>query len=240
VVLAPGAWLTRIAIPGAGHLTTIASGTEGENAARWIHLYAATILLVVIVPRMALALLAWTTARRGRHSFPIALEDPYFQRLLRGWRQGTARIAAAAYSYDVPRVNADGLVQLLTRALQSTVDVHWLPATAYGADDVPALPAPLTAAVAVFNLGATPERETHGAFARALAAAPGDGALRVSIVDTSEFVERFGGEARRVAERQDNWRRVLAEAGVDALFVRLANPDLARDGAELARRLDRG
>jgi len=239
VVLAPGAWLTRIAIPGAGHLTTIAGGTEGENAARWIHLYAATILLVIIVPRMALALVAWTAARRRQRSFPLALEDPYFQRLLRGWRHGTARIAAAAYSYDVPRVNADGLVQLLTRALQSTVDVHWLPATAYGADDVPVLPASLTAAVTVFNLGATPERETHGAFARALATGPGDGAPRVSIVDTSEFVDRFGADARRVAERQDNWRRVLADAGVDALFVRLANPDLARDGAALARRLDR-
>jgi hypothetical protein len=162
-----------------------------------------------------------------------------FDNLLRGWRQGTARIAAAAYSYDVPRVNAEGLVQLLTRALQSAVDVAWLPATAYGDDDVPALPASLTAAVAVFNLGATPERETHGAFAQALAAGARDGALPVSIVDTSEFVDRFGAEPRRVAEREDNWRRVLAEAGVEALFVRLANPDLARDGAELARRLDR-
>jgi hypothetical protein len=101
------------------------------------------------------------------------------------------------------------------------------------------MPVSLTAAVTVFNLGATPERETHGAFARALATGPGDGAPRVSIVDTSEFVDRFGADARRVAERQDNWRRVLADAGVDALFVRLANPDLARDGAALARRLDR-
>ncbi|HSU42640.1 MAG TPA: DUF2868 domain-containing protein, partial [Casimicrobiaceae bacterium] len=53
-VLAPGAWLTRIPIPGEAHLQGIGSASAGENAAPWIHLYAATILLVVIVPRLVL------------------------------------------------------------------------------------------------------------------------------------------------------------------------------------------
>lgn len=239
VVLAPGAWLTGIAIPGAAHLRTIGGGSEGENAAGWIHLYAGTILLVVIVPRLALAISAWLAERRQQRAFPIALGDAYFRGLLRGWRQGIARIAAVAYSYDVPKVNAEGVVKLMTRALQSTVDVHWLPGTAYGADELPALPASLTAVIVVFNLAATPERETHGAFARALAAGRTDAAPLVALVDTSDFVERFGGEPRRVAQRQDAWQRTLAAAGLDAVFARLANPDLARDGAALAARLAR-
>jgi hypothetical protein len=209
-----------------------------ENAARWIHLYAGTILLVVIVPRAALAIGAWIAERRQQLAFPIALADPYFQGLLRGWRQGTAQIAALAYSYDVPKVNAEGVVKLMTRALQSTVDVQWLPVTAYG-DDLPALPASLSAVVVVFNLAATPERETHGAFARALAAARTGAAPVVTLVDTSDFVERFGGEPRRITERQDTWQRTLAAAGFDPVFARLANPDLARDGAALAARLVR-
>jgi hypothetical protein len=239
LVLAPGAWLTNIAIPHAAHLRTIGGGSDGENAARWIHLYAGTILLVVIVPRAALAISAWIAERRQQRTFPIALGDPYFQGLLRGWRQGTARIAAVAYSYDVPKLNAEGIVKLMTRALQSTVDVQWLPVMAYGADDLPALPASLTAVIVVFNLAATPERETYGAFARALAAGPTDAAPVVTIVDTSDFVERFGGEPRRIAERQETWQRTLAAAGFDPVFARLANPDLARDGVALAARLGR-
>ena len=237
IVLAPGAWLSGIAIPDAGHLRTIDGGSAGENAAQWIHLYAGTILLVVIVPRVALAVGAWIAERRRQRTFPIALGDPYFQGLLRGWRQGTARIAAVAYSYDVPRVNADGIVKLMTRALQSSVDVQWLPVTAYGADELPALPAPAAAIIIVFNLAATPERETHGAFARALAAARADAGSVVALVDTSDFFERFGGEPRRIAERQETWQRMLAAAGIDAVFARLAKPDLAHDGAALAARL---
>ena len=75
--------------------------------------------------------------------------------------------------------------------------------------------------------------------ARALAAGAADATPVVTIVDTSDFVERFGGEPRRIAERQETWQRTLAAAGLDPVFARLANPDLARDGAALAARLAR-
>ena len=237
VVLAPGAWLTGIAIPGAGHLQTIGGDSAGENAAQWIHLYAATILLLVIVPRIALAAVAWLAQRRHADAMPLPLRDPYFQALLRGWRQGTARIAAVAYSYEIPPVNAEALAQVLTRALQSTVDVDWLPVTAYGADEMPRIePVAPTAIVAVFNLGATPEREAHGEFVRALAALAGAHVPLIAIVDTSEFVARFGDQPRRIAERTGNWQRALAAAGSEPLFMQLARPDVARDGAALALR----
>jgi len=235
VVLAPGAWLTGIAIPGADHLQTISGDGAGENAAPWIHLYAATILLLVIVPRLALAAVAWIAQRRRADAMPLSLRDPYFQGLLRGWRQGTARIAALAYSYAIPKVNAEGLAQVLTRALQSTVEIDWLPVTAYGADDVPRIESPApTAIIAVFNLGATPEPEAHGEFVRALAALKGAHAPLIALVDTSEFVARFGDQPRRIAERTDSWLRALAPAGCEPLFIQLARPDVARDGAALA------
>ena len=233
VVLAPGSWLTGIAVPGAAHLQAIGAGSAGENAAPWIHLYAATLLLVVIVPRLVLAALAWAAERRQQARFPLALAEPYFQRLLHAWREGTARVAAVAYSYAIDKPNAEALTRLLTRAFESAVDLQWLPQAAYGADDVPSLPPPpLAAVVVVFNLNATPERENHGAFADALRDALAGRAPLTAIVDTSDFDGRFGATPR-ADERRHAWEQVLGDAGVAPLFVRLADPDVAAAAAML-------
>ena len=236
VVLAPGAWLTGMAIPDAAHLQAIGGDSAGENAARWIHLYSATIAAVVVVPRLALALAAWLAQMRIAKSMPLSLRDPYFQGLLRSWRRGSARIAAIAYSYAIPTANAQGLAQIATRALQSTVVIDWLPTIAYGTDDVPQIgSASETAVVVIFNLGATPERETHGAFVRALAPLTPSVPL-IAIVDTSEFVARFSDQPRRISERTESWQRMLGDIDCAPLFIELAHPDVARDGAALALR----
>ena len=237
VVLAPGSWLTGIAVPDAAHLQAIGAESAGENAAPWIHLYAATLLLVVIVPRLSLAAFAWAAERRQQARFPLALAAPYFQRLLHAWREGTARIAAVAYSYAIATPNAEALARILTRAFESAVDVQWLPPAAYGADDVPSLPPPpLAGAIVVFNLNATPERENHGAFAGALRAVLAGLAPLMAIVDTSDFDARVGATSR-ADERRRAWEQVLEEAGVAPLFVRLADPDVAAAAATLTTRL---
>lgn len=239
VALAPGSWLTGIPIPDAAHLATLAGTGAGENAAPWIHLYAATILSIVVVPRLALAGAAWLAERRLTRAFPVSLGERYFQRLVAAWRLGSARVAAVSYSFAVPKQSAEGLARLLTRVFQSAVDVRWLPAVAYGADDLPELPAsPLAAAVAVFNLGATPERENHGAFAQALIAKLAGRAPLIAIVDTSDFAARFTANPSRMAERQSAWQQVLAEHDVEVLFVRLAEPDLRAAAAALATRFE--
>jgi len=236
VVLAPGSWLTGIAVPGAAHLQTIGAASAGENAAPWIHLYAATLLLAVIVPRLVLAGFAWVAERRQQARFPLALTEPYFQRLLHAWREGTARVAAVAYSYAIAKPNVGALTRLLTRAFESAVDVQWLPQAAYGEDDVPTLPPPpLAAVVIVFNLNATPERENHGAFADALRAALAGRAPLAAIVDTSDFDVRFGATSR-ANERRHAWEQVLGDAGVAPLFVRLADPDVAAAATTLTTR----
>jgi hypothetical protein len=239
VVLAPGSWLTGIAIPDAQRLQAIAGPGAGENAAAWIHLYAATLLAVLVVPRLALAALAARRERRLAQAFPLALAHPYFERLLRAWREGTARIVAVPYSYAVQPPHAQGLANVLTRAFEAPVDVAWLPPTPYGADDVPDVAARSpTLAVMVFPLAATPEAETHGAFASALAAQLAGRASLVAVVDTSGFADRFTDAPRRSAEREAAWKALLARHGIDALFVRLAQPDVAAAAASLAAALE--
>ena len=88
---------------------------------------------------------------------------------------------------------------------QSTVEVGWLPVIAYGADDLPriAVDAARPRSSSVFNLGATPERENHGAFSRALASASRGRARRSLRSSTRRSSStRFGGNPRRIAERQ--------------------------------------
>ena len=238
-VLAPGAWLTGIPIADATHLQAIGAQSAGENAAPWIHLYAATILLVVIAPRAALAWLAAVRERRRANAFPVDVGEPYFQRLLRAWREGTARVVALPYSYDVGAANAHGLAAVATRAFESNVDIAWAPAVAYGADEIPPIAAtPASAVVALFSLSATPEQETHGAFVDALVTSVTDHAAVIAVIDTSDFVERFGADSRRVAEREAAWQRMLAERHVDPLFVRLADPDIAGAASALTKRLE--
>lgn len=234
-VLAPGAWLTGIAVPDADHLQAIAGGTAGENAARWIHLYAATILLIVIVPRLALAGVAWMREHRMARRFPVALDAAYFQRLLHAWREGAARIAVVPYSFDVPVANRDGLTKLMARVFDAGVDIAWRAPIAYGDDTSPDLPPPpLAGVVALFNLTATPERENHGAFIAALAARAAGHAPLTAIVDSSDFVQRFRAEPRRTEERETAWRQALEAEGIEPLFVRLVDPDLRQAGAVFA------
>jgi hypothetical protein len=238
VVLAPGAWLTGIAIPDANHLEAIGGATAGENAAQWIHLYAATILLVVIVPRLMLAGIAFLRERRLSRRFPISVGNAYYQRLLDAWREGTAQVIAQPYSFEVSPAARDGLSKLMARVFESGVDVAWRDSTPYGDDSPPQLsPSGLAAAVAVFNLTATPERDNHGAFIDTLRSAAGHAPL-IAIVDISDFVDRFDGDPRRIGERERAWRQMLEAHRIEPLFVRLVDPDLHEAAVMLSSRLE--
>ncbi|HEX4943629.1 MAG TPA: DUF2868 domain-containing protein, partial [Usitatibacteraceae bacterium] len=54
--LQPAAWLTGQPLPSAGGIAALRWGGNGtgENAARWIHLYTATVMLSVVIPRLVL------------------------------------------------------------------------------------------------------------------------------------------------------------------------------------------
>lgn len=236
IVLAPGAWLTGIAVPDAAHLATIGADSAGENAARWIHLYAATLAAVVIVPRLVLAAVGWIGERRLERRFPLPLAHAYFQRLLHVWHEGAAKVAVLPYSFDASPSVREGLGKLMARVFDANVDVGWCASTPYGSDALPDFPQSASV-VALFSLSATPEPENHGAFVDALQR---HGAARpVAIVDTTDLVDRMSADPRRIAEREAAWRQMLEAHGVEPLFVRLVEPDLREAGTALATRLER-
>ncbi|HEX7327368.1 MAG TPA: DUF2868 domain-containing protein [Casimicrobiaceae bacterium] len=253
IVLAPGALVTGLTVPGADELARVGPGSAGANAARWIHLYAGTLLVVVIVPRLVLAAVAWTGAIRASRRFPLALDAPYFRRLARAWRSGTTHVRVIPYSYDAPARSRAGLEAVLTRALETPIDSTWTEPVRYGddppADDSPGIDprgndsrgnaAAPADAIALFNLSATPEVENHVAFVTALAHGRDAAAAPIVIVDTSEFAARFHGQPGRIAEREAAWRDAFESASMTPIFMRLAAPDLDADAAALAAELGR-
>jgi Protein of unknown function (DUF2868) len=242
-VLGPASALTGIGIPDAQHLAELRAGVgEGENAAPWIHLYAATVALVVLLPRALLALWAWYSERRLVRRFPVRLDDAYFQRLLRGYREEVAHVRVVPYGYTPSPRATLALNELVGRVLGSQRALEVATSVPFGGED--AIPddvaaAPLALAVALFALTATPEPEHQGAFVRAIAGWLPRGAVLTAIVDESGFAARFADDPQRRKERRNAWRQMLTAQSIEPVFVELEAADLDRGERELAQALDR-
>ena len=63
-VLTPAVWLSGTSFPNAIHLSQMQFPAHaGENAGRWIHWYAITVCLIIVLPRVVLA---WLSHRRAK------------------------------------------------------------------------------------------------------------------------------------------------------------------------------
>lgn len=230
-LLGPAAWLSDIALPDAAGFAALrlSSGTGGENAARWIHLYAITLGLVVVLPRTVLAGVAAWRARQLSRKLPLALGDAYFQRLLPRHAGAAQSVHVLPYSYQVPGDALAGVRQAIEVALGSAVDVALRPTLPMGSEagtegDIDALlPPPGTPVALLFAATATPERETHGALVTRLAARLRDaGGRLVVVVDLSGLRRRIapGAEgAGRIARRRAAWEALGRETGVTFAFA---------------------
>ena len=237
-VLGPAAALSGIGLPDAATFAAlrIAPGAPGAPApaAPWMHLIALTLALVVVVPRLVLALACGFAAAWRSRRFPLPLGEPYFQRLLRLGAGSAARVVVVPYAATPSPQATLGLRALLAATLGNTshLDVRIAPLVPFGAEDVAPgeIAADTTHAIALFDLGATPEAEHQTRFLRTLAAALPPGAALAAIVDASAFARRFSGLDGRVAERREAWRLWSEGAGTAAVTVDLESADAA--GAE--------
>ena len=237
----PGSAVSGIPVPTVADLEAMrTSGAPASaNAAQWLHLIAATVAVVVIVPRLLLAAWDGMLERYRASHVVVPLDEPYFQRMLRGFRGGSLRVTVVPYSYRVPQPSLAGLQALVSRAFGGSASLVVSSPVAYGDEGTPAMPKIDGAgpAIALFNLAATPEREAHGAFVDELAAGAGPHPTIV-LVDDGPFRERAGDDAARLDERRRSWRELFAERGVEPLFVDLRAPDLAAVEAEIEARLE--
>ena len=121
IVYGPSSAATGIAIPDVAHLEAIRwqDGRGGERAANWMHLLTASVALFVVLPRLALVVLATLTVwRRSFATAPPPSLVPYFRKVFGG--EGVlvrTTVAVIPYAYEPATTSLDQLRRLLTLAL---------------------------------------------------------------------------------------------------------------------------
>ena len=237
IVLSPGAVVTGIPLPGVPEIEAI-QAPGSENAARWLHLMAGTVASVVVVPRLLLAFFALMVERYRSTHLPVALDDPYFQRVLRDFRGAPARVRVVPYSYTPAPSAAAGLERLLARVFGNGVALTIAAPLTYGAEPMPAAAlSESTRVIVLFNAAATPEADVHGAFLASLSSAAASADSPIALVDESVLRSRWAVDPTRFEDRRRAWREVCAERRTACAFVDLAASDAAEAEAVFERAL---
>lgn len=229
-LLAPASALTGIGVPDQAAISALRVGpgvAASAPAGPWIHLYAATLALFVIVPRMALAVWAGLRGAWASRRVALPLADPYFQQLLLQGRGVAPRVRVLPHGAAPSPQAVLGLRELLAGVLGAEMQLRLAAPTAYGAEEsagTPRAEPDTTLLVALVDLAATPEADTQGRFLRELrAAAPALPLLLLA--DEAGFARRFGQLPERLAQRREAWRQLAAAEGAAWLSADLERPD---------------
>jgi hypothetical protein len=231
-------WVTGIALPTTpAEISALrwSAGTAGVNAAPWIHLIAAALVLYVIVPRSLLAAIAGAAEWRRRQA-PWSNEmTAYARRALGATARGTTAytVQVVPYACAPDPAMLDRLRLALETRLQGNVVLEPRATVAYG-DEADAAARfllregqPYDANVLLLTLAATPEAENHGATLRSIrdqAERSRTAPLLVVALDESAFAGRFardGALKHRLDERRSLWREFVAGYGLEPWFIDL-------------------
>jgi hypothetical protein len=221
-LLAPAQALTGITLPGTEALASAAACAPGQApgpAAPWLHLYAATLLLAVIGPRLLLALLAAWRVHRLSRRWTLPGHDTWLQQQLRVASGGAAQVWVLPHAVPLAAASALGLRALLAPVLGDDLQLQPAVAVAHGDEDPPATAPPGTGlGVLLVDATATPEAEVHGRLLAALrSASPG---LTIALaVDAEAFERRFSHLPQRQAERRRAWQALAGQQRVQSIWL---------------------
>ncbi len=231
VVFGPAAILLGIDLPDNAGFSRMAGPAGSADAAPWIHLWATTIGLAVVGPRLALTIASAARALRLGHSLDVRPDGGSF-RVLRDPLQGSGRhLVVVPYSRELDGLDGDALLSLLHDVLGAGAAVEVRGKVPWGEDSRP--PAMGEHATAIlFSSVQLPESEVHGQFVRDVRRDAATGAAVVALVDAAAWRRRFGpAERERAAERRRAWDLVLGGTGVPILHLDLGlgfDEDLVR------------
>ena len=203
------------------------------GGAHWVHLYAATLFLLVVLPRLVLAIVSALRARMLARKLPLDLGQPYFRTLAdRIGAAGPAVLRVIPYSFTVDEARHKGLSLVAAKVLGDQAQLMLRPSSPYGEEPKDTLrdarldDADVSVTAVLFNLAATPETENHGAFLDYLVRTTPRGIA--VLLDESGLAERGAGQAgfdARLEERAALWRQFCHYHRTSATVVDLLHPD---------------
>ena len=222
VTLGPAAWMLGIALPDVAALEQMRQPGGAVMAAPWIHLWALTAGLTVLLPRTVLLLGCLLVAHRRGQDLPVDPLSGSF-RVLRGSREGSGFFAEILpYSYTLPQKERDTALELALEVAGHGVSARLGEPLVYGAGTSLRTDGPVPdLVIVVFSLAQSPEREVHGEFLTHLLSLS-EGRAVLAVVDRSPWRARFDRtEDARALERERTWDRVIREIGLTAVHLDL-------------------
>lgn len=234
VIFGPASWLTGIALPDAAGLRAMnwSANPQGENAADWIHLYAATALLVMSPRLILIGLSALRGWRAGREVQLDGLDAPLLSKVETTLVPTATleRVCIVPYNHTCSPVFRDSFRKELFERSSERFQLDYLDRVNYGLEaeyaaglDVDALKC--RSLLVVFNLSSTPEEEVQGMFLDRLVQMTRQSQRHAEIevwMDESSFSERFrggAGFADRLQQRRAAWTRMLAKREMKPEFI---------------------
>lgn len=187
--------------------------TVGE---RWVQRYTLLLCLLVIGPRLLLAL--WQAGRIAwiqRH-MALPLQQPYFQKLQRDWAGRATRLLVQPYSLELTPEREAVLRNHVAQSYGAGAQLTLLPALAYGSP-LPAALDDMGQQVLLLNLAATPEAEIHGALLGQVLHYWG--AQTDIWLWAADFRSRNTGAPARVQEREHLWQDFVRRAGLHVTLI---------------------
>ncbi|GKS63288.1 hypothetical protein YTPLAS72_05920 [Nitrospira sp.] len=218
ILFAPASWLLATPVPDVEAIAAL-RGTAKANAAIWIHFWAVTTVLFIILPRTLLAAAAMMRQTRLATAMHLPSDEPYFRRLLNPYRGKGLHVEVLAYSHRV-KEGDDRLVVFLSDAFGVLADIHVEASVQYGQrpphfsiDSDRGL-----CAVALFNVAQAPE-ETHSEFLEELKATiqkRGRPNMLLVLLDCGAYSQI--DHEKRLKERCQAWATLAKECGLQALI----------------------
>ena len=183
---------------------------------RWVQLYTLLLFIMVIAPRLVLALYQGGKLWWFNRHVNLPLQQPYFQQLQRDWAGRATVLQVQPYSLEITPEREAALRRYVAAHYGAGAQLELLPVLAYGSP-LPDANQGGAQQVLLLNLAATPEAEIHGAL---LAQVFNRWGAQTDVwLWAEDFRNRNTGAPSRVQEREQLWREFVRSAGLNASLV---------------------
>ncbi len=219
MILSPAAIILGIDFPSVQTIAMLRAPAS-ENAAMWIHLWAVTCLLFIIIPRIGLAWAVRQKASAQLEDFVLPLDEPYFLRILAQYRGDGISGEVLPYQCQLDPSIIERLEGLCLEMFGNSVYVSTRPPIPYGETNyhVQVSSHMSLRVLVVFDVATTPEQEVHGEFLQCIQAQiegwTSEASLLVFIYEESY---RTSMDQQRQRERYQTWKRFTNGYGLEPI-----------------------